>query len=219
MTTAGARAGGLSSVEPEWSGETAFLVCGGSSVKLADLDTLRGRRVVVVNSSVYRVPWADILFFGDERWELENRHAVKAFRGRVISASYGDVHCSYIEFLRRPRPAETPAGLSGDRASVWLRHTSVRGAINLLCHLGVKRIVTLGLDGGPDAAGQTHHHAPHPWALNKDIWALQREELAAVTPALAARGVDLFNASPGSKILFWPIVSLADYLASESEPA
>lgn len=210
--TAGPRPGGFISIAPEWHGETAFLICGGSSVKLADMEMLRDRRVVVVNSSVYRVPWADILFFGDERWELENRHAVKAFRGRVISASYGDVHCSYIQFLRRPRPADTPAGLAGDPASVWLRHTSVRGAINLLCHLGVKRIVTLGLDGGPDAAGQTHHHAPHPWALNKDIWALQRDELAGVVAPLRERGVEMINASPGSAIPFWPIVRLEDVL-------
>lgn len=208
--TAGARAGGFLTITPDWAGETAFLICGGPSVKLADLETLRGRRVMVVNSSCYRVPWADILFFGDERWELENRAAVKAFRGRVISASHGDVHCSYIDFLRRPTPGNTPVGLSADPGSVWLRHSSVRGAINVLGHLGVSTIVTLGLDGGPDATGQTHHHAPHPWGLNKDIWTLQREELAHVAPALAARGVTLLNASPGSKIPFWPIVRLED---------
>lgn len=210
--TAGVRAGGSISITPDWSGDTAFLICGGPSVRLADLDKLRGRRVMVVNSSLYAVPFADILFYGDERWELENRSAVKAFRGRVISASYGDQHCSYVEFLRRPRPSETPPGLSSDRSQAWLRHTSVRGAINVLCHLGVKRIVALGLDGGPDESGKTHHHAPHPWGMNRDIWDLQRDELAGVAPSLQARGVDLLNASPGSRLPFWPIVNLKDVI-------
>jgi hypothetical protein len=155
--TAGLRPGGFK-VEPEWQGETAFVICGGLSVELADLETLRGRKVVVINSSVYTVPWADILFFADyEMWGIEHRAAVKAFQGCAISASWGDVHCDYIKFMRRPKPAETPAGLSSDPSSVFVRHTSVRGAINLLCHLGVKTIVTVGLDGGPDASGRTHH--------------------------------------------------------------
>lgn len=196
-------------IDREWDGKTAFLVCGGPSVASQNIEALRGHRVVVVNSSIYTAPWADILFFGDERWEIENRAAVKAFPGLVVSSSYGNVHCSYIKFLRRPKPSETPAGLSFDPSEAWLRHTSVRGAINVLCHLGVKTIITLGLDGGPDASGKTHHHAPHPWGMNKDIWDLQRVELAGVALALEQRGVTLLNASPGSKIPFWPIVSLA----------
>lgn len=209
--TAGLRPGGWS-IAPEWKNERAFLVCGGPSVASQDIDALRGRRVMVVNSSCYRVPFADILFYGDERWELENRSAVKTFPGRVISSTYGDQHCNYIEFLRRPRPADTPPGLSLDPSQAWLRHTSVRGAINVLCHLGVSEIVTVGLDGGPDEAGRTHHHSPHPWGLNKDIWALQREELSHVATDLAARGVKLLNASPGSHIPFWPIVNLEDVI-------
>lgn len=211
--TVGVRAGGFISIDREWEGKTAFLICGGMSVNLANLETLRGRRVVVVNSAVYTAPWADILFFADyETWGGDHKTAVKSFEGRRISASWGSVHCEYIEFLRRPKPADVPPGLSSDPGEVFVRHTSARGAINLLCHLGVKTIVTLGLDGGPDASGKTHHHRAHSRGLNPDIWALQRPELAAVAPALAARGVKLLNASPGSKIPFWPIVNLEDVI-------
>lgn len=198
----------------DWADETAFVICGGPSVTGQNIDTLRGRRVIVVNSSVYVAPWADVLFFGDERWELANRSAVKSFKGRVLSSSYGSVHCAYIEFLRRPRPGDCPAGLSFDPCEAWMRFTSVRGAINILCHLGVKKIVTVGLDGGPDASGKTHHHAPHGWGQNPNIWKLQRNELEGVATALKARGVELLNASPGSQIPFWPIVELSDVLES-----
>lgn len=210
--TAGPRPGGFVSIAPDWRGETAFLICGGPSFAAVDVERLRGQRVVVVNSSVHAVPFADILFFGDERWELENRAAVKAFAGRVLSSSYGSVHCPYIEFLRRPRPGDCPPGLSSDPSEAWMRHTSVRGAINVLCHLGVASIITLGLDGGPDAAGRLHHHPDHPWGMNRDIWNLQREELSHVAPVLSARGVALLNASPGSRIPFWPVVNPEDML-------
>jgi hypothetical protein len=209
--TAGPRPGGPI-IARDWPGETAFLVCGGPSFAGVDVERLRGRRVVVVNSSLLRVPFADILFFGDERWELANRAAVKAFAGRVLSSSWGSVHAAHIEFLRRPRPSDTPPGLSADPGEAWLRHTSVRGAINVLCHLGVARIVALGLDGGPDGAGRTHHHAPHGWGLNPDIWKMQREELAGIVEPLHMRGVELLNASPGSALPFWPIVDLGDLL-------
>jgi hypothetical protein len=210
--SAGPRPGGFISIAPEWKDETAFLVCGGPSFSSVDPAALRGRRVGVVNSSLYRVPFADILFFGDARWELNNREAVKAFRGRVISSSYDSGQCAHVDYLRRPRPSETPPGLSDDRSEAWMRHTSVRGAINVLCHLGVSRIVTLGLDGGPDTSGKTHHHAPHPWGMNPRIWDRQREEFAGIVAPLRARGVELLNASPGSHIPFWPIVRLEDVL-------
>lgn len=210
--TAGRRPGGFISIAREWEGEDAFLVCGGPSFASVDVELLRSRRVIAVNSSVHSVPFADILFFADERWEINNRAAVKAFKGRAVSASYGDVHCDYISFLRRPRPSETPAGLSMDPTQVYLRHTSVRGAINLLCHLGVRRIVTLGLDGGPDPNGRAHHHQPHPWGPVAGIWDRQREELAGIVAPLRMRGVELLNASPGSRIPFWPIVELDDVL-------
>jgi hypothetical protein len=201
------RPGGFITMSREWEGEDAFLICGGASFKSVDVELLRGRRTVVINSSVYAVPFAKILFFADERWELNNRAAVKAFEGRVISASYGDVHCDYISFLRRPTPSKTPAGLSSDPGEVYLRHTSARGAINMLCHMGVRRIVTLGLDGGGAS-----HHMPHPWGPVPGVFDRQIQELGGVVEPLRARGIELINASPGSRIPFWPIVKLEDVL-------
>src|SRR5262245_45138593 len=77
------------SVPQEWSGETAFIVGGGPSVLGQDLELLRGRRVIVINSSVFAVPWADFLYFGDWRWwhEHENRAAIAVFAGRPVTTS------------------------------------------------------------------------------------------------------------------------------------
>ena len=76
-------------VPREWEGETVFIVGGGPSVLGVDLEVLRGRRVIVINSSVYAVPWADFLYFGDWRWwnEPENQAAVASFAGRVVTVS------------------------------------------------------------------------------------------------------------------------------------
>ena len=77
------------SVPREWPGETVFIVGGGPSVLGQDLNALRGRRVIAINSSVHAVPWADILYFADWRWwyEPENRAAATSFAGRVVTTS------------------------------------------------------------------------------------------------------------------------------------
>src|SRR6266404_2056010 len=108
---AGARADGFWTVTPEWQGETAFLICGGPSVLDQNIDLLRGRKVMVVNSSCYRIPWADILFFGDERWGREYSEAVDAFRGRVVSVRETPLKHEKISYLYRPnKPSTLPQG-------------------------------------------------------------------------------------------------------------
>src|SRR5215831_6985912 len=76
-------------IEAEWATETAFIIAGGPSVLNYDLEMLRGRNVIVINSSIHAVPWANFLYFGDWRWwnEPENRAAVECFPGRVITTS------------------------------------------------------------------------------------------------------------------------------------
>src|SRR5262245_43560906 len=77
------------SVPQEWDAQTVFIVAGGPSVLDVNLELLRGRNVIAINSSVYAVPWAQFLFFGDYRWyaESENRIAVANFSGRVVTTS------------------------------------------------------------------------------------------------------------------------------------
>src|SRR5262252_9262135 len=76
-------------VPHEWPAQTAFIVAGGPSVLQQDLELLRGRNVIAINSSVYAVPWAQFLYFGDYRWlaEPENRDAVAKFAGRTVTTS------------------------------------------------------------------------------------------------------------------------------------
>jgi len=103
-----------------WPSETVFVVCGGPSVETQNLELLRGRRVVVINSSCYAVPWADLLFFGDSRWFRENRTAVANFGGMVVTvAPQGDT-----PNLKRMRKFPPP-GLSDQRDTLKMRRTSL----------------------------------------------------------------------------------------------
>lgn len=202
------------SVPREWECETVFIVGGGPSVLELDLEQLRGRRVIVINSSVFKVPWADILYFGDWRWwhEEENRAAVASFAGRVVTTSR---MCSEDKKVLMCRAAKAP-GLALARDSLMQKWTSLTAATNLAAHLigPGGTIVWLGADGKIATDGRTHHHKPHRWPHRPGCYDKQYDDLVTIIPSLRQLRINAFNASPGTA---WtdllPVISLHDLLS------
>jgi hypothetical protein len=201
------------SVPREWPGETAFIIAGGPSVKGQNLELLRGRRVIVINSSVYSVPWADFLYFGDWRWwhEPENKAAVENFRGRVVTVSR---LCSESKALMCR--VTKPPGLALAHDSLMQKWTSLTAATNLAAHLVGPggTIIWLGADGKIAADGRTHHYdKPHRWPYRPGCYDKQHADLVTIIPSLQALKISAFNASPGTA---WadllPVVRLEDIL-------
>src|SRR5262245_58161205 len=199
-------------VPHEWPGQTAFIVAGGPSVLNVDLELLRGRNVIVINSSVYAVPWAQYLYFGDFRWwnEMENRAAVDAFAGRVITTT---------RLVRLPKVLvcrkANPPGLAIEPDSLMQKYTSLTAATNLAAHLVGRAgtIVWLGADGKYAPNGRTHHHKQHPWPNRLDAYNQQLLDLVTIPSSLQAWGITGFNASPGtawSNVL--PVIDLNEFL-------
>jgi hypothetical protein len=200
------------SVPREWPGETVFIVAGGPSVRGQNLELLRGRRVIVINSSIYAVPWADFLYFGDWRWwaEPNNRAAVASFSGRVVTTSRL-VSDQKVRLCRVTKPP----GLSLAHDSLMQKFTSLTAATNLAAHLVGPggTIVWLGADGKNAADGRTHHHQPHRWPQRNDCYQKQLADLVTIVPSLRLMKISAFNASPGTA---WaellPVVKLEDML-------
>jgi hypothetical protein len=197
-------------VEREWPGETVFIIGGGPSVLGQDLELLRGRRVIVINSSVFAVPWADFLYFGDWRWWHENKAAIAGFAGRAVTVSQS-VADSRLLTCRKINPP----GLASAPDSLMQKWTSLTAATNLAAHLVGPggTIVWLGADGKHAADGRTHHHKPHRWPAKPGCYDKQRADLVTILPSLRALKISLFNASPGTA---WaelaPVVNLRDML-------
>ena len=201
------------SVPREWAGETAFIIGGGPSVLGQDLEALRGRRVIVINSSVYAVPWADILYFGDWRWwnEPDNRAAVASFAGRVVTTSRM-VSDKQVLVCRKAKPP----GLALAHDSLMQKWTSLTAATNLAAHLVGPggTIVWLGADGKAAADGRTWHHKPHRWAPKPERYDRHRADLATMVEPLRTMGIALLNACPGSAYAdLWPVINLQDLLS------
>ena len=200
-------------VPREWECETVFIIGGGPSVLDIDLEQLRGRRVIVINSSVFKVPWADFLYFGDWRWWHEdvNRAAVASFAGRVVTVSR---MCSEDRKVLMCRAAKPP-GLALARDSLMQRFTSLTAATNLAAHLVGPggTIIWLGADGKIAADGRTHHHQPHRFPHRPGCYDKQHDDLVTILSSLRERRIAAFNASPGTA---WtdllPVISLPELL-------
>jgi hypothetical protein len=202
----------LWSVPREWPGEVAFIVAGGASVLGHDLEQLRGRRVIVINSSIHAVPWADFCYFGDWRWwtEPENKAAVASFGGRVVTVSRM-IDDTKVLVCRKVRPP----GLSHEPTGLMQKWTSLTAATNMAAHLVGRggTIVWLGADGRAAPDGRTWHHKPHRWGLKSNRYDLHRADIATMVEPLRLMGITLLNASPGSAYAdLWPVVSLDDVL-------
>ncbi len=200
------------SVPREWPGECCFIIAGGASVLEHDLEQLRGRRVIVINSSIHAVPWADFCYFGDWRWwnEPENAAAVMGFGGRVVTVS-NMVQNSKVLICRKGKPP----GLSQDPTCLTQHWTSLTAATNLAVHLVGRggMIVWLGADGKADADGRVWHHKPHRWGPHPARYDRHRADIATMVEPLRRMGIRLLIAGPSAYADLWPVVELRDILA------
>jgi hypothetical protein len=211
------------SLARDWEGEDAFLIGGGTSVDVKAVARLQGRpkaRSIAINSSYLIAPWADMLFFGDERWwtrEIKERaKALLAFAGDIATIRVG-VHHNRVHVLKRIVPsAEHP--LSTELDTVAMQLTSTHAAINIAVLRGARRIILVGIDNRDGDNGRIHHHAEYPWYRRKVTWDVKMQQLSYTVPALAAAGVEVINASLISTLPWWPKCTLADFLDREDAP-
>lgn len=197
------------SVPADWVGETAFIVAGGLSVERQDLNLLRDRRVIVINSSYERVAWAPYLFTMDGRWLRHHQMHLTRFNGKVVTNSASAYWAGMLVLDRI-----APPGLSKEPTAASGLRTSLHGAINMAAHLigatrdlpGARRIVLLGADGGGvQYEGRTHHHSAHPWYRKKNCWEEQLADLKTTVRPLLEMGITVLNCSPGTAWPIWPI--------------
>ena len=145
-----------------WKGQAAFLIGGGPSLKGFDFERLRGLgRVIAINRALEYIPWADILFFMDNRFyqmvhkKPEMKEKWEAFQGIKIFLNmagrlYEDVYS--VRKLGR-------VGLSNSlKTGIFHGNNSGVGAINLAFCLGAKPIYLLGYDCAFQGK-QTHFHS------------------------------------------------------------
>jgi hypothetical protein len=199
----------ISSIPPQWAGETAVIIAGGPSVPVNLIARLRGKvRVIAINDSWRLAPWADVLYFCDAPWYRRNLNEIQErFTGRYV-VTIAEDRFPGVTQLR----CSGALGLDQDPGS--LRHGNNSGyqAIHLAYHFGASRIVLVGYD--MHANGRNHWHNRDAGRDSKDFnQTLQLDMLPCfeyLKQPLLDAGVTVVNASPNSALKVWPYRNLLE---------
>jgi hypothetical protein len=195
---------------PEWPGETVFILAGGPSLRGFDANVLRGRgRIVAIKESALLAPFADVLLFVDGPWYYRERALIDAFAGAVVTTAT-NAALSRCKLMRRG-DAE---GLAAARDTLNFSCTTVQAALNFVAHTGAGRGVLLGLDAGYHPGGPARHHDRNPVPPPAGAFDRQAAALATLVAPLRERGVEILNATPGSRLTLWPRIDLNDVLSA-----
>lgn len=201
-------------IAPDWKGRDVFIIGGGTSVDLEAVQLLKGRpnsATITVNMSYLLTPWADVLFYADDRFyqreKAERPDKLNGFAGEIMSISrfHGDPRVKQLVQV-------IPPGLASDRGAISMQRSSITGAVGIAVHKGAGRIILVGVDNRDGEDGKIHYHAEYPWPRNRKTWVVKEKEFRPLGPALARLKIEVINASPISSLDWWPRVALADWL-------
>lgn len=189
---------GLYTPTPDWQGQSAYLIGGGSSLSYCNFDIFTGKNVIGINDAFkLGAGICKVCLFGDAAFFHKNVQGLDAFTGKVVTCSPNliGLQVGWLNRMHRERD-----GLySGDTLG-W-NHSTGAAAINLAISLGATKIYLLGYDGGK-VNGKTHWHK----FRNKDIGDESYARFAkgfktlfhCITPNL---GIEVFNVTDGQSML------------------
>ena len=198
-----------------WNGETAVVLGGGPSLKTLDLALLKGKRVVAVNCA-YKLGDFDAVFFGDtqfaERYgkDLESWPGLKVTR-RDEYLSWPWIHV--VQELNVPNKRngwpENVHGISINPGYICWNKSSGATAINLATLLGAGRIVLVGFDMHTVCDKHNWHefYPDNDAQAHTNDYGIFLGPFGEIQRDLHTLGIDCINATPGSSLTLFPIMT------------
>lgn len=225
-----------------WAGKKVVCIAGGPSLTEQQLGLVqRAReadavRVIVVNDQYLVAPWADVLYFADNRWYEWHRNGVEkswpwakfsaenvkrafdAFPGEKVTIRLFQDQAQIKQEQKYPDTVSRLANLGCERLSERQDgiHTGKNGGyqvMNIAALSGGNPILLVAYD--MCFQGQrSHSHNGHPERHAEAIYTSMYAKLFHTAEAqLNAMGVRVVNCAPNSKIRCFPISSLEKELA------
>jgi len=198
-----------------WRGETAFVLASGPSLTRAICDRLLGRHVIAVNSSCMLAPHAEVLYFTDSSWYEQRRDLVANWPRLVVSMSK-TAKRELPDKVRRVKgsgdPSFPPRFPPPGSATIQQGRSSGHTAVSLAIAFRPALVVLLGFDMRL-VNGREHHHAEYSGVRDLDQY--RRDFVPAFNgwnTAAIDVGVRVVNATPGSALTEFPMVSLDEMM-------
>lgn len=200
-----------------WKGLTAVVMASGYSLSDEQLEHVRQARaanlcrVITVNTTFRRAPWADVAYAGDTLWWSKHAaEAKKAFTGELWTQD--NVAAARFS-LKRVRGAPRD-GLGTHE--IHQNGNSGAQALNLAYLWGANPILLLGFDMKEGPNGEKHHHPDHPKPLiQKQLFGEWIHKLRKVADDLKKRDIRVINCTPGSALPWFPMSDITKELQHE----
>jgi hypothetical protein len=205
----------LQRISPRWTGELCVVAAPGPSLTPNVAERCRGNHAIAVQDAWRLLPWADVLYGCESIW-WQWHNGCPGFSGERWSShdsgSNYKLDTAQAFGLRLVR-GHVADGFSADPSAIHYGGNSGFQAINLALLFGAARVVLVGFDMRT-VDGKRHFFGGHPPALHRGGANYSRfipdfERAAAVLPP----GVEILNATPGSALTCFPMVSLDDSLS------
>ena len=189
---------------------TVVVIGGGPSLTPEQVEMCRGRaRVVAVKEAAQLAPWADAMYFCDEHWFRKHENEVKNFKGMKATLAHPALLAEVPGLVSYRNDGEL--GLCEAPDGLRHGHNSGYQAINFAFHLKARLIVLLGMDMNKKD-GRMH------WFDRKVCQPIEMYQsvmlpcFKTLIEPLAAHGVRVVNATPGSAIDCFPKMALEEAL-------
>ncbi|MFA7279810.1 MAG: hypothetical protein WC100_06920 [Sterolibacterium sp.] len=180
------------------------------SVEVAE--AVRGRASIAVNTTFKLAPWADVLYWTDNAWFEPRLQDAMGFAGlKVTSNRHSWKHNPNEINLIKTEQYKSFFPRSGN---VRQGRTSGHTAICLAISMGAKEVILLGYDMRVADDGREHHHNEYA-GQNRQLEVYKRDFLPAFAhwnEQALGDGVRILNATPGSAIEEFEMVSLDEVL-------
>jgi hypothetical protein len=176
-------------------------------------EAIRGQHIIAVNDAYRLIPHADVLYACDGSWWNAHRGAM-SFRGERWSSHGNNGRVRHNDKTEQAKQfglllaeGRDGAGFCLDPDAIHYGSNSGFQAVNLALQWGATQIILVGFD-----MHGTHFFGRHPKGLRNTT--NYKNFIAAFAKAakLLPRGIDILNATPGSALRCFPMVSLHDAL-------
>lgn len=186
-------------------------------------------RVLAVNDAYSVMPWADAMYACDNHWWLAEGRDVSKFAGELWTSHEWidhphEVHINDAREVVKKFPrvqlvqGQDGAEFSFDQQFIRYGNNSGFQAINLALLKGCRRIVLVGFDMRY-VGGQAHYFGNHPKGMHQNTDEQYRKYIDkfAFAAQRLPKGVSIVNATPGSALTCFPMMSLEDACSCREE--
>lgn len=199
-----------------WGG-MVVCIASGPSLTVADCELIREARatgkckVIVINSSFPKAPFADVLYAGDMCWWRHYESEIKRGKWKPFEGERWTTSMAASQRLKLHHINGWHGhgrGLSDCPGRINLGGNSGYAAVSLAYEWGARRIVLYGYDM-QRTGGKSHHHGDHPRPLRNGsifpTWIRRFERLAR---DLSKARVEVLNATRTTALQCFPRASL-----------